>query len=82
MTARRISGFMILLGIVLAALAVRLFFGPVLDGEGGWSSEFGWPDSDRLPLRLGAAFSAIAAGWALGLAGLGPAWVPFPFSGP
>ncbi len=70
MTARRLSGFLILLGIVLMALAVRLFFGPVVDAQGDWTYEFGWPASDRVSLRLGAACSAIAAGWALGLAGL------------
>lgn len=70
MTARRVSGFLILFGIIAMALGVRVFFGPVLDGDGGWTSEFGWPDADRRPLRLGAALSAIAAGWALGLAGL------------
>ena len=70
MTARRFSGFLILFGIIALALGVRVFFGPVLDADGGWTSEFGWPDEDRRPLRLGAALSAIAAGWALGLAGL------------
>ena len=70
MTWRRCSGFLILLAIIVLALAVRVFFGPALDDEGVWTAQFGWPESDRLPLRLGAALSAIAAGWALGLAGL------------
>ena len=70
MTLRRCCGVLILLAIIALALGVRVCFGPVLEDDGIWTARFGWPDSDRLPLRLGAALSAIAAGWALGLAGL------------
>jgi iron complex transport system permease protein len=64
-----LSGLSILVVIVLAAALVRLTVGRVPLEDGTWQIVFGIPVSELLPLRLGATVSALAAGWALGLAG-------------
>lgn len=69
MTFRALSGLSILVVIVLAAALVRLTVGRVPLEDGTWQIVFGIPVSELLPLRLGATVSALAAGWALGLAG-------------
>ena len=69
MTFRALSGLSILVVIVLAAALVRLTVGRVPLEDGTWQIVFGIPVRELLPLRLGATVSALAAGWALGLAG-------------
>ena len=70
MKPRTIVGFGILLTICIVALLVRLMIGRVPLESGAWQLVFSWPEDTVRPLRLGAAASAIAAGWCLGLAGL------------
>jgi iron complex transport system permease protein len=70
MTARALIGMLLLIGFVLFCAWARLFVGRVPLDDGSWGIVLGWPPEALLPLRLGAMVSAIAAGWALGLAGL------------
>lgn len=70
MSGRSALGMLVLGGIVLFAAVLRLCVGPVPLESGAWGIALGWPQEDLLPLRLGATMSALAAGWALGLAGL------------
>lgn len=70
MSRRALLGIVILAGMGMSALFVRLMVGRVPLESGVWAISFQWPLAEVLPLRLGAATSAIAAGWALGLAGL------------
>ena len=69
MTVRAISGLLILVAIVLVAGLVRLTVGRIPLEDGDWQIVFSLPPKELLPLRLGATISALAAGWALGLAG-------------
>lgn len=70
MTGRATIGFILLLIIVLLAAGIRFCVGHVPLESGGWSIVMSWPADELRPLRLGALFSALAAGWSLGLAGL------------
>ena len=70
MTGRALIGFILLLLIVVAAAGIRFCVGHVPLESGGWSIVMSWPGDELRPLRLGALFSALAAGWSLGLAGL------------
>lgn len=69
MRVRAVSGLSILTAIVLVAALVRLTVGRVPLETGEWQIVFSLPSQEVLPLRLGATISALAAGWALGLAG-------------
>lgn len=70
MTGRAVRGILLLVFLGVVALFVRLCVGRVPLDSGAWAITFDWPSDDVAPFRMGAAASAIAAGWALGLAGL------------
>ena len=70
MSGRAAFGIALLLAIATAAFLIRLFVGRVPLESGAWAITFNWPRAEVMPLRVGAATSAIAAGWSLGLAGL------------
>ena len=70
MTPRIVVGFALLVLICVTAFLVRLTVGRIPLESGDWQLVFGMPDPTIRPLRVGAAASAIAAGWSLGLAGL------------
>ena len=69
MTVRSALGVLLLIGLIALAATVRLLVGRVPLEDGGWALVFAPPTAEILPLRLGATVSALAAGWALGLAG-------------
>ena len=70
MRPRILVGFLLLILLCVVALLVRLTIGRVPLESGEWQLVFGLPNETVRPLRVGAAASAIAAGWSLGLAGL------------
>ncbi|MEC9157821.1 MAG: iron ABC transporter permease [Planctomycetota bacterium] len=70
MTPRALVGLLVLLVACVGFLLLRLAVGRVPLESGGWQLVLGWPEDAVRPLRIGAAASAIAAGWSLGLSGL------------
>lgn len=70
MTPRIVLGFCLLLSICVVALLLRLMVGRIPLESGAWEVVLSWPEDPIRPLRMGAAGSALAAGWCLGLAGL------------
>lgn len=70
MNARTLLGLLVLLSLVVLAFLLRMVTGWVPREDGTWALALSWPEPEFRALRTGAATSAIAAGWALGLAGL------------
>lgn len=67
---RHLRVLLALAAAVVIVFALRLAIGRVPQADGTWALQLSIPQGTALSLRIGAAVSAIAAGWALGLSGL------------